>query len=290
KPHSSMALHELTLTYNTVGNYEKSIEYAQIGQKVDSESRYLFYHMQGIALDYLGKPEEAIKAFKEGIQINDTSYFLHYSLAITSLNQGYVNQAITSLQNSIMTNYGHASSHLLLARIYKDQQRNVPALLAYTYFLFYEPDSQRRLDAYDEIQEIFEMAEKGEDGQPVNVTVNLFGALGDGMSIAELSLSMHSTKRFKEEYEGVPTIEFIADGYEVLIGALPDIEDDKEPSFEQEVYIPYLKQVHEAGYTHAMVYLIFENSLLNGVTDWINENWEICEEFLEWEPADNESD
>jgi tetratricopeptide (TPR) repeat protein len=291
KPNSSETLHEIALSEYTLGNIEKSMEYAIRGQKIDSEGRAAFYHMHGIGLDVSGKPEEARNAFKYAIQLNDSLYLAHYSLAITSLNLGYVNEGISSLKNALRVNFYHSSSHLLLANVYRDLGRNVPAIMAYTYFLFYEPDTYRTQEAYENIHAIFNSATKGSDGDKVSVNLNLFGAMEDGLGLAEIMLSMFSASRFTEENESVSEVEFIAKGYDSLFKTIGENMEDKGEDidpFLAEYYLPFLLQISESGYMHPMVYLNFQNSIFDGVTTWIDDNWDFCNEYIEWDPFGEE--
>ena len=94
KPNSAEVLYELAMTENVLGNSEQSLEFIKRGQAIDSPARPLFYHIQGIQLDQANHPEKALEAFKKSIEIDSTFYLSHYSLAITSLRLGEVENAI----------------------------------------------------------------------------------------------------------------------------------------------------------------------------------------------------
>lgn len=283
-PNSSEVIYELAMTESALGNTKVSLELVKRGQSIEAPNRTLFYHIQGIELDNAGYPKRAKKAFQKAIELNSDFHLAHYSLAITSLNLGEVDEAIMSLQNSITANFGHASSHLLLGRIYHDQGNHVPALLAYTYFVQIEQDTPRTLQTYDAIQAIFNLAAKNEETGKVEVSLNLFGAMDNGFAMYELLLMGYSATRHTEnEFES--EIDFISKGYELLLEQLADDEEENQFSpFFVEQYLPYLVQVYNHDYVEPMVYLTFQNSMLPEVAPWIDNNLEKCEEFLAWEP------
>ncbi len=283
-PNSSEVIYELAMTESALGNSKASLELVKKGQSIDAPNRTLFYHIQGIELDNAGYPKRAKKAFQKAIELNNDFHLAHYSLAITTLNLGEVDEAILSLQNSITANFGHASSHLLLGRIYHDQGNHVPALLAYTYFVQIEQDSPRTLQTYNAIQAIFNLASKNEETGRVEVSLNLFGAMENGFAMYELLLMGHSAKRHTEgEFDS--EIDFISKGYALVLEQLADeANKDQFGSFFAEQYLPYLVQVHNHNYVEPMVYLTFQNSILPEVTPWIDNNLEKCKEFLAWQP------
>ena len=291
KPNSALTLHEIALSENANGNFKESMGYTLRGQKIDSEMRFSFYHMQGINLDYVGKTEEAIKAFKESVNLNPNFVLSRYSLAITYTKMGEISEAKESLKAALQVDVSHASSHLLLGRIFQDEGKNVSALFAYTYFLFYESDSPRTQEVYRNIGEIFNQARLGQDGK-VSIGLNLFGSGEMEDTMVELLFSTHLTSRFTDEKKDLSEIEFIAQGYEFLLDyyAEKDVKENEEPSFIEEFYLPYFSLVHEHGYTKAMVYLVFQNSTLEGVTPWIDDHWVLCEDYLNWEPYPDSSE
>lgn len=227
--------------------------------------------------------ESSKKAFQKAILLNNEFHLAHYSLAITLLNLGEVDEAIVSLQNAIRVNFGHASSHLLLGRIYHDQRNHIPALFAYTYFIQIEQDSPRTLQTYDAIQAIFNQAKKNEDTGRIEVNLFLGGAMDSGFTMYEMLLMGFSAQKHTEgEFES--EIDFIANGYSMILEQLADHDNNGLDSFFVEQYLPYMVQVYQNDFVKPMVYLSFQNSMLPEVTPWIDNNLVKCEEFLAWEP------
>lgn len=288
KPYSAITLHELALTLNEYGKLDESLIYSKTGQQVDSQFRPYFYHFQGISLDYLGKTEQAIKAFQEGIKINNEIHYLHYSLAISLLNLGETDQAIISLENSLRTNFEHSSSHYMLGDIHFSRKSWTKSLLSYTYFLMFEPDSPRSQVAFDRINKIFNSAEKGDKPNQVNIGVNLFG--GGEFSAIDLMIGINSATRYSDEKKDISDMEFISDGYEFVLSTILETRDENESeTFITQYYLPYLEAVQKDGYTKMLIYLIFETSLFDGVSEWIDENIEQRDKFYKWEPFPEES-
>ncbi len=289
KPNSASALYEITYASMESNDLDDALGYIKRGQRIDSESLFLFYHMQGIILDRMGKPNKAIEAFKAGIEVNPDFHLLHYSLAITSINVGNNEQGILSLKNAILTNFEHSSSHLLLGNMYRNQGNTVPAVLAYTYFLFYESNTERSQEVLESINELFDSSERDTTTNEINITLNsLLGGAGDNeqMGTLETMLTLHnvSSKYTKDDQE-MSKIEFLVGSYDYMLKLLNDTQEDyEERGFVREYYVPYLLQVKEADYLETLVYLLFENSGYEGVKEWIINDCLKCEEFYEWTP------
>ena len=289
KPNSASALYEISYSSMESNNLEEALTYLKRGERIDSENLFLFYHMHGITLDRLGKPFEAIKAFKKGIEVNPEFHLLHYSLAITSLNVGDQSQGKISLQNAILTNFEHSSSHLLLGNMYNNEGNSIPAILAYTYFLFYESNTARSDEVFQIINELFDSSERDTTTNEINITLNtLFGGSNDSeqMGGLETVLALHSvSSKYTDEDKELSEIEFIAGSYEYMLGLIEESQDDyEEKGFVREYYALYLIQVKEAGYLETLIYLLFENSGYEGVKNWIINDCVKCEEFYEWTP------
>ena len=291
KPNSASALYEISYSSMESNNLEEALVYLKKGEKIDSENLYLFYHMHGITLDMLGKPKEAIKAFKKGIEVNPNFHLLHYSLAITSLNVGDSDQGMISLQNAVLTNFEHSSSHLLLGNLYRSNGNTIPAILAYTYFLFYESDTPRSDEVFQLINESFDSSERDTTTNEINITLNaLFGNSQDNEQMNGLGtvIALHSvSSKYKKEGEQLSEIEFLVENYEYMLNLLGETQEDyEEKGFVREFYVPYLVQVKEAGYLETLVYLLFEHSNYEGVKEWIINDCVKCEEFYEWTPGE----
>lgn len=291
KPNSASALYEISYSSMESNNLEEALVYLKKGEKIDSENLHLFYHMHGITLDMLGKPKQAIKAFQKGIEVNPNFHLLHYSLAITSLNVGDSDQAMISLQNAVLTNFEHSSSHLLLGNLYRNKGNTIPAILSYTYFLFYESDTQRSDEVFQLINESFDSSERDTATNNINITLNgLFGISQDNEQMDGLgtAIALHSvSSKYTKDGEQLSEIEFLVKSYDFMLTLLEESQEDyEEKGFVREFYVPYLVQVKEAGYLETLVYLLFEHSNYEGVKEWIINDCVKCEEFYEWTPPE----
>jgi tetratricopeptide (TPR) repeat protein len=285
KPNSSEALYEISYSSMEQNELDEALNYIKVGEKIDSDSRFLFYHMKGISLDRMGKSEEAVEAFKNGLEINPDFHLLHYSLAITSINLGNTKQGLKSLKNSVNTNFEHSSSHYLLGNTYRNLGDNIPALLAYTYFLFYESNSPRSEEAFNAIYDIISSAKNDTNSNQINITLSsIMGSSEEQIDGLETVLAITSATRFTDEKE-LTKIEFIVSSYDRLVSLLAESQD-KYPNknFLRSTYVPYLIKVHQEGYLETLLYLLFENSGFEGVDNWIINECVKCEEFYEWTP------
>lgn len=81
-----LANYELILSYFAIEEYEKAIKHSDILIAKHSPYAGKAYTMKGSALDLLGKPREAIQAYKAAIDIDPDDYLLYYNMALTYYN------------------------------------------------------------------------------------------------------------------------------------------------------------------------------------------------------------
>src|SRR5262249_3265668 len=142
-PDDVLALYELAYSLTAKGDYQKALDVASRGAEYKSDRLQEFYMLVGTDLDMLGKPDEAIKAYKAGIKLVPPDPMLHFNLGITYARQKQSAEARKSLKTAVALKPDYASAHYALAVLFYDDGYRVPALLAAARFLTLEPDSKR---------------------------------------------------------------------------------------------------------------------------------------------------
>ena len=82
-------------------------------------SKFLISYFRGLALDRAGKPSEALRAFREAVQLNSNSAEAHLNLGKMELTQGHVKEGIAELQQALILNPGDRQVTRLLSQAYR---------------------------------------------------------------------------------------------------------------------------------------------------------------------------
>lgn len=150
-PDSEIANYEIAISLTESGAYYEAIGYCD--RLIDRGDKYatLAYNTKGSCLNYLGKTEEAIDNFLEGIERYPDFYLLHYNLGLAYRTLEDYDKAKEAFEHSVELNPQHAGSHLNLARTLMSLGKRIESLLPFYYFLFMEPNTERSEMAYNSI-------------------------------------------------------------------------------------------------------------------------------------------
>ncbi|MDR2969053.1 MAG: tetratricopeptide repeat protein [Tannerellaceae bacterium] len=151
-PDSEITLYEIAVSLAQTGAFYEAIEYCD--KLIDRGDKYaiLAYNTKGSCLNDLGKTEEAIAIFQEGIAKEDEFHLLYYNLGLAYRKLEEYENAREAFLSSINLNPQHAGSYLNLGRTMMNLNRRVESLLSFYYFLFIESDTERAELACDAIR------------------------------------------------------------------------------------------------------------------------------------------
>jgi tetratricopeptide (TPR) repeat protein len=154
-PASPLTNYEIALTYMYAKDYANSIKHSDIviGQK--GQNLLQAYVTKGSCLDYLGKTDESIRLFEQGIRKFGDHYLLYYNLGYDYYKLKNYEKAQEVFTKAIKSNPNHASSHLFLGFTMADLDQKVQSLLCLHYFLLLEPNSGRAKTAFSLLQKQF---------------------------------------------------------------------------------------------------------------------------------------
>lgn len=149
--HTDLLNYEIAYSYYSAKEYKKAIKYAK--KVVNSDSKYTkdAYLIYGTSLDAKGNNSKSIEVFKEAIDKFPDNNLLHYNLAISYFNSNQLAYSEKSIMDALYLDKWHASSHLLLAQLKQKKQEFMQSILAYYYFLFLEPKTNRSKTAMEQL-------------------------------------------------------------------------------------------------------------------------------------------
>ena len=284
KPDNPLAHYEIAYTYFAHGDYNKSLSSALKALEFKSDIKGIIYLQIGTCLDVLGKPEEAIKYYQEGIKTSPNNYLLHFNKGITYWGMKQYKNANTGFKKAAQLKPDHASSHLALATGYLDDEYRIPSLLAYCRFLILEPHSKRTGNALITFQKVLRMdvSKKSDKNITIYVPENTPTYDGD-FSAARLALSLTSSTRYLEKNKNTHPIDFVINQLESLFTIIRELnENNNYPGFAWEYYAPYFMEMQKKGHVKAFVYFIFQLAKDEYIKAVIEKNRPAILQFLKW--------
>ncbi|MBL0330659.1 MAG: hypothetical protein IPP64_14905 [Bacteroidetes bacterium] len=106
------------------------------------------------ALDKMGKSDEAMKLYNEGIKKYPLNNSFYFELGILKYRQEKYAETHDLMIQSIKCNPYHASSHHVMANLALKQGKLIPAMLAWQYYLLLDNSSTRAKSIVSELEKI----------------------------------------------------------------------------------------------------------------------------------------
>lgn len=277
---SSLANYEMASTYFAMEKYDKAIEHVDvvIGQNKDYVDQA--YILKGSAQDLLGKSKDAVKTYKKGLKSFPQSHLMHYNLAYTYYNMKEYKDAEEELQEALKIKPSHASSHLLLGYIMREQNSRVKSLLALYNFLLLEPTGKRAKNAYAILNEQMKKGVTRESEK--STTIIISDSKGnDEFSGAELMLSLLEASKNLEKNEGKTEAQLFADNTKSFFSVLGEMKG-KNKGFWWNYYVDFYYAMVNDNKVEAFSYYISQVKGDETINDWLTKNKEQMDAFSKW--------
>ena len=287
-PDCTLAIYELTMTYYSMGEKTRAMETAYRGSKYRSDHLPLFYLGMANVLDDIGKPDEAVKIYRDALKMlaGDQSMVkhlssIHYNLGLTLVKQKKYPDARGELKKAVEYNNQYASPHYLLAIVFNGTSYKIPAFLAAVRFLSLEFASQRSKVASGLVREILKPAQKDAKTGEINIFLNMNAPKDEGdFAMFDLLLGTLTTVKGKGD-ENKTEDELFVDAVATVIALVIESKDIKS-TFVGKNYLDFVSQVKAKGYTDVVGYLVLHHSGRETATDWLTKNEAKLREFAVW--------
>lgn len=154
-PRHVVILHELALTYRTMGQHEKAVEVLMPysgGLPPDTLSSL------GSALDDAGRPKEAFHVLRWGVVKYPDSGLLYSDLGVVLLRNGDIGQAMQAFHEGILAEPSWPSNYMNSAKVNSKSDERGLALMEGEMFRVLEPDSPRSEDIAVMMLEMYRQA------------------------------------------------------------------------------------------------------------------------------------
>lgn len=292
-PGNIVAQYEKTYSLMASKKYEEAILLSRaIIENKQADSRMVgnAYSTWGSALDEQGEHKKALKVYSAGIERVPAYNMLNYNKAITYLRMNQTDAGILELEESILKNPGHISSHFMLGRVMLLKNNKVAALMPYMTCLLMDNKSKRAEDALGVVRGLVEGAVKKTDSGSYHIPISL-GALkktgkkpsadADFESM-ELLFELGAAAAFSKTKDMLPADRF-ANRLVSLIGQLA--AQKGHDGFYGKFYLPFFSGLHEQELAESFAHHIFSPSgnVMNEV--WIQDHRQQMERLGAWTQA-----
>lgn len=279
--------YEKSLTFLAMGKYQESVDMSKriLNQFPNQKDIGKIYVNYGSALDVLGKHEEAIAIYSEGIKKLPDFYLLYFNRGITEYAQKDVESATNDFKKSVELKPLHASSHQYLA--YCTYTKNkIAAAMSLSVFLLIEPEGERAEKNLKLLMKLLSsnVQQKDEKNITINLSPDLFDTKKQGeddFHIAEMTISLKAANDFDDKRKDLNTAQKLKGKLETL--AVIDAGKKKsKKGFFSRLYVPFFNQMHKDNYLETASYIICSSDGEESVNKWIKENQDKVNDFYKW--------
>ena len=278
-PESVQAKFEMATSYLQLKDFTNAIKYSNMVIAANVDYLDQAYILKGSALDYSGKPAEAVKIYKQALKKFTNNQLLYYNLALTSFALKDYKQTDEALLKALKLDQLHASSHFLLGLSMLAQGKRVQGILAMYNFLLLEPKSKRSISALQELESTWKKSSTKEKERPApkNLPVK---KEADEFYTASLMLDILESSKNNEANKNKPAVVLFSENTNTLFTILGDAKKDKK-GFWWNFYVDYFYTLAANHHTEALCYYITQSK--DGAYDeWIKENIQKMEALSEW--------
>jgi len=288
-PDNATVMYELAMSYVATKNYQRAIDIAAKGTTYQVPLPVLaqFYGLIGNSMDDAREPKRAIEVYQKGLEFAPTAG-LYYNMGLTyaqSLTD--VPNAKAALKNGARLDPSHASTQLMLGRLFLMDDLKVASFFALSRFLILEPATPRTGDAY---QMWFRLLNGGvtvsaADNQ-THITINQNQPKDEG-DLAKLDLHLSLSKAVSMNSPGERTpVQRIVDQLSQLFSLYGGLDPgDDKGTFVWTYYMPFMVEMQKKNFVEPFVYYVSQRTDLVGVREWLAVNRERVLAFLEWAKA-----
>lgn len=286
-PTNFQAHYEKSFSLYASGKYQECIDLCKMmvkhfSKEDDARKIYVNY---GSSLDALGKPDEAIKIYSDGIKKFPTSYLLFFNRGITEYLQKNTDRAAEDFQKSVSLNPVHASSHQYLAYCMYDKNK-IASAMALSAFLVIEPKGQRAEKNLKLLLQLLGSNVEKKDDK--NITITLSADVldkkknkEDDFHMTELMLSMSSALDLGTEKKDVGPAQKLKDKFGMIATISVEGKRSKQGFFTK-FYVPFFKQMKADSLLETASYIVYSSSTQEEIKNWVQENKTKVDAYYTW--------
>jgi len=287
-PDLAIAMYETALCHQAKKEYDKAMELALQAADYSGESLTLSLALIGTILDQRGQPKDAVEFYGGAAALVPDPATIYYNQAITYLNS--LQQPVEgreALKRAARANAKHASTQLVLARVFQGGGYVTPAFFAFSRFLILEPGTARTGPALNAWFQILRGPVSAAPNGGMQVALDPKAKTDEGdFTKFTLYFAMSSITKSVDGGNGGTEVEALVAQVDRLFAMIPDDEGVNNPkTFTGTYYAPYFIELKQKNFVAPFVYFLCQRTNLTGVRDWLNANRARMQEFLAWNAA-----
>jgi tetratricopeptide (TPR) repeat protein len=278
---SDLANYEISFSYYLLKEYELAAKHSRIVIEQDSEIQLGAIIILGNALDMLGKIDESITVYEEGLIKYPYEHLLNYNLALTLYKKKDYEMSERIVINAILSNPGHASSHLLLSQIMQNKGLRIKAIMPLYIFLLLEPQSDRSSENFKILINWIGMGVSKQ--APNSISISLPGGTDDSDDLlpVDLMLGLKVASLLSDSHKNKTPMEKLIEVTQTFFGSLGERKENKK-GFWWEFYATRLNDIEKTDNTEAFAYYISQSSNFGNSKEWIGNNPDKIQKLIDW--------
>ena len=285
-----LALAEMSYSLLSLKNYDDAIKYCKLAIKTHPGETPLrmVYVTYGTAYDGLNKTGKSIDIYDEGLKIFPDYYYLYFNKGVSLWGMDKLDEALICFERSAALEPSHAGSHNAIGKMCMNQNKKIPALMAYGRLLVLEPESKRSDIALENIQKIMKSNIKASGDK--DVTINISPDMLDtenkkqklnNFSSVEFMLAMTSAVDYDSSMSDKPEVQKFLAKFNGVCSSLKSSEKNNY-GFYWDYYVPYYIEMKDKDLTETFAYIVFSSSGDPGVTSWLDLHKTEVDNFYKW--------
>jgi tetratricopeptide (TPR) repeat protein len=283
-PGRLLAWYEKSLTLYVAQRYQECADLCAEVLKKFREGDELdnIYVNYGSALDALGKPDEAIKVYSQGIR-KYNHYLLFFNRGITEFQHKRTNEAIGDFEQTLLLQPLHASSHQYLAYAVHGENK-IACMMALSTFLIIESNSNRSEKNLKILQDLLGSFAKKTGERSVTISLDPSSLDGkkskpDNFSTTEMLFAFSSALDHSDSLKQFLTP---ADKLKKKLEIFAQMSPENRNGFFTQFYIPFFRAMQSAGHLETAANMILARSNDDQVKNWISSNEARLNAFAKW--------
>jgi antitoxin component YwqK of YwqJK toxin-antitoxin module/Tfp pilus assembly protein PilF len=231
-----------------------------------------FYIVKGSALDNMGKLEESIKVYNEGLAKHPKSYTIYYNIGLDYQRIKDYKNAEKNYLKAIAINPYHPSSHLQLGVTSFHQGKLAPAVLSWMFFLQLENSTSRSSDVVVYLEKVL----KGEAEPNGPLVVG-----GETDDFSELESIIKSKVALNGKYKSKIDLQFdLVKQLQLFFEKLEYNASDK--GVWMQTYVPFFTSLQKEGYFEDMMYFSLTSIQNENVDKWLKKHASQQQKYVSW--------
>lgn len=273
---------EKSTSFCAAGRYQECAELSrklikEFPEEADLKHVYVSY---GTAMDGLGKPDEAIKIYKEGMRKFPNFYLLPFNKGTTEVMHQQNENAVKDFEASITFNRGHASSHLYMAyAVYPTNK--MAAAMSLCGFLFLEPKGKRAEKHLPMLLGILGANVQKKDDKTINISLSP-SVVGkekgeDDFRNMELMMRLATAAGMTEKAKDTTAVGQLKSKLEILAEANPE-----KKGFFSLTYVVLFIGLRDAGLLETAAHVLYQSANDASNQQWLEDHPGKVKDFFQY--------